>query len=53
MRSFVGLSIFGLLGVLILAYGIWEGAWIAIFAGIALVAVDGLAYWLGQPVKRP
>ncbi len=52
MRSFVGLSIFGVFGLLILGYGIWEGAWVGIVAGLALVGVDGLMYWLMQPVKR-
>ena len=51
MRSFVGLSIFGVFGLLIVGYSIWEGAWLGIVAGLALVAVDVL-YWLMQPVKR-
>jgi hypothetical protein len=46
------LSIFGAFGLLILGYSIWEGAWLGIVAGSALVAVDGLMYWLMQPVKR-
>jgi transketolase C-terminal domain/subunit len=52
IRSFVGISIFGAFGLLMLGYGIWEGAWIGIVAGLALVGVDALMYWLAQPVKR-
>ena len=52
IRSFVGISIFGAFGLLMLGYGIWEGAWIGIVTGLALVGVDALMYWLAQPVKR-
>lgn len=52
MRGRVGLSTFGVSGLLFLVWGIWEHAWVAIVAGIVFLGADALVYWLAQPAKR-
>jgi hypothetical protein len=42
----------GAAGLLLLAFGIWKGAWVGIVLGLALIGVDVFINWAERPAKR-